>query len=80
MSKVRICIEIPSRAYEYLKVLTGKEHPGAIKRYVLTVLLRHLSILPGIDLSRSPYSTKGCSDGESSSKNDQQGGRANVNS
>jgi len=66
MSKVRICIELNYRAYEWIKHLSDKESYTGIVKYISGLLLRHLEQTPGVDLSQSPFTQQGGSDGKDS--------------
>lgn len=75
MSKVRICIELNYRAYEWIKYLSDKESYTGIAKYISGLLLRHLEHTPGVDLSQSPFtSIQGGSDVKSSESSDERKG------
>jgi hypothetical protein len=66
VSTGKILIELPSRAHGWVNHLA--EQAGITPRhYLYIVVLRHLAATPGVDLSRSPESLKGGSDGSEES-------------
>lgn len=56
MSKVRVYIEIPSRAFEWIRYISGADAYTSLSKFIVELLLRQLEHTPGVDLSQSPYS------------------------
>lgn len=62
MSVGTLTIQLPSRACWWIKAIAKREK-YSVNEMVLELLLRQLTITPGVDLSRSPdISTEGGSD------------------
>jgi hypothetical protein len=62
VSTGKILVELPARACWWIKFL-AEEAGVTARHYLQVVVLRHLAETPGVDLSRSPESLKGGSDG-----------------